>query len=179
MAQRRRESTNIYFLHLVTLIEIDARSNLIVGVRGQPLGEDLLVQPLERLGHPAGAGEHRPGVGRDGAGGEAIRDLPGGIVVVGDEIFKLISAHALVQVDAVYAAHHLAAACGEVLRPELGTWATASSYLKVFARQSTVNASFHNLAIHVLTTFQCHFDPKRSKGTDRASAFRSAAGVRP
>lgn len=101
-------------------LHIDACGNLIVRVRGQPLGEDLLVQPLERLGHPAGAGEHRPGVGRDGAGGEAIRDLPGGIVVVGDEIFKLISAHALVQVDAVYAAHHLAAACGEVLRPELG-----------------------------------------------------------
>lgn len=41
------------------------------------------------MGHPAGAGEHRPGVGRDGAGGEALRDLPGGIVVVGDEIMSL------------------------------------------------------------------------------------------
>ena len=51
----------------------------------------MLVQPLERLGHPAGAGEHRPGVGRDGAGGEAVRDLLGGIVVVGDEIRSIFS----------------------------------------------------------------------------------------
>lgn len=56
---------------------------------------------------------------RNGAGDEAVRDLPCGIVVIGDEIFKLIAAHALIQVDAVHAAHHLAASCTEVLRPEL------------------------------------------------------------
>lgn len=32
---------------------IDAGSNLVIRVRGQPLRENLLVQALERLGHPA------------------------------------------------------------------------------------------------------------------------------
>lgn len=67
-------------------LHIDACGDLVVGVRGQPLGEDLLVQSLEGLGHPASTGEHRPGMGRDGAGGEAIGDLLGRIVVVGDKI---------------------------------------------------------------------------------------------
>ena len=87
-------------------------------------------------------------------------------------IFKLISAHALVQVDAVHAAHHLAAACTEVLRPELGDLGRRVLILECLClAEHRKRLFFHNLAIHVLTTFQCHFDPKRSKGTDRASAF--------
>ena len=111
-------------------------------------------------------------MGRDGAGGEAIGDLLGRIVVVGDKIFKLVAAHALVQVDTVHAANHLAAACAEMLCPELGNLSSGVLILeRLCPAEHRERLFFHNLAIHVLTTFQCQFNPKRSKGADRASAF--------
>ena len=123
-------------------LHIDAGSDLVVGVRGQPLGKDLLVQSLEGLGPPAGAGEHRPGVGRDGTGGEAVRDLLGGIVVVGEEIFKLVAAILSSRLMPYMPHTTLPPPVPKCSAQNWGTCAAASSYWKVFARQSTVNAPF-------------------------------------
>ena len=74
--------------------------------------------------------------------------------------------------NAVHAAHHLTAACAEMLRPELGDLCSGILILEgLCPAEHRKRPFFHNLAIHVLTTFQCHFDPKRSKGTDCACAF--------
>ena len=159
---------------------VDARRDAVVGVVGQPLGKDLLVQPLQRLGHPPGAGKDRPGVGGDGAGGEPCRDLFGGVVVVGNEIFKLAAAHALVQIDPVHPAHGAAAPCAEMFRPEPGHLHRA---FLVLERPGTAQYGERlfllDPAFHVLTTFQCDFDLQRSKGARRASAFSQCGRCRP
>ena len=59
-----------------------------------------------------------------------------------------------------------------MLRPELGDLSGGVLILESLCpAEHRKRLFFHNLTVHVLTTFQCHFDPKRSKGTDRASAF--------
>ena len=64
---------------------IYAGSDLVIGVRRQPLGKNLLVQPLQCLRHPPGTREDRPGVGRNGPGGKAIGNLSGGVIKVFQE----------------------------------------------------------------------------------------------
>ena len=88
-------------VHAVVPLHGGVPAEFVVGVAGQPFGEDAGVHALERLGVGADAVEHGPLVARELVDDHALGDGASG-VPAGDQIAESVRAE-VVDADAVFA----------------------------------------------------------------------------